>query len=519
MTSTFHGIEVSKRGLVAQQNALNITSHNISNASTIGYTRQRVNMVATNGIPAPGMNNDRSPGLLGTGVEVTSIQRLRESFLDAQFRTQYKNLGYWEAQSQGLQKLESIINEPSDTNLQKVMDNLWQSWQDLTKDPSSLSARAVVQQRALALTESFVSTMSSLGDMQNDLNNEIKNGAADITSMAKQIANLNKQIADLVPHGYTPNDLYDQRDVLLDKLSKMADVRVTEAENGMVNVTIQGNELVTGRNSVEMAAVLNQQTGFYDLKLGGADFVPQGTGSLAGKILLRGQAIVSAGPNGQPVVTKTGYIPEMMDRLNLLATNLAKEVNAIHSSGLNLNDIEKRKSDPTAEPEKLLFFVDANDPTVGPTSAATMRVNPAILKSLNAIAAAQIGPSDNNNPNFTYEGDGRNASAIASIKYKIFKADGLPGSLGETSTLDEYYRQTIAALGTSSQEAQRQEANNEYTTQQIDYQRMSVSNVNLDEELADMIRFQHAYSSAARMMTSMDEVLDKIINGMGRVGL
>ncbi|NOU58033.1 flagellar hook-associated protein FlgK [Brevibacillus borstelensis] len=515
MRSTFHGIEVSKRGLFAQQSALNTTGHNISNANTEGYTRQRANMQATMGLPYPGMFASIEPGLLGTGVNVTSLQRIREEFLDVQFRTENKHYGYWEARRDGLQKIEVIMNEPSETGLQKVMDELWKSWQDLSQNPESLSSRAVVRQRAIALAETFSALTTSLNELQRDLDNVVQTKVLDINSMAKQISNLNQQIGDLVPHGYRPNDLYDQRDLLLDKLSKMAEIKVTPGENGMVNVTIDGQPLVNGREQVTMAAVKNEVTGFYDITLGEEPFTPR-SGSLLGTFEARG--IATVGADGS--VIKTGPVPDMIKRLDTLATTLAAEVNKLHSTGMNLNDIEKRKTDPTAPLEGLPFFVDANDPAgkAPPTSAASMKVNPAILTSLNAIAAAKPEKNDTGEGTSFY-GDGRNALDIAAIKFDMLALviDGTGKQ--EMSTLDDFYRYSIAQLGVDSQEAQRMEKNSEILTGQVDTQRQSVSGVSLDEEMSELVKYQHAYNASARVMTSMDEVLDKIINGMGRVGL
>jgi len=526
MRSTFHLLEVSKRGLFAQQSALNTTGHNISNANTEGYTRQRANMSATKGIPAPGMNADRSPGLLGTGVQVTELQRIREDFLDVQFRTENKHYGFYEARRDGLEKIEVIMNEPSETGLQKVMDELWKSWQDLAKEPESLSARAVVRQRAVALVETFSAVTTSLNELQNDLDSVVRVKVIDINSMAQQIANLNKQIADVVPHGYQPNDLYDQRDVLIDKLSKMAEVKVTNAESGMVNVTIDGRELVTGRTSAPMLATENPKTGFVDITLGGTPFVPV-TGSLAGTYEVRGEAkieTVIVDGQEQEIITKTGRIDDILNKLDLLAVNLTKEINKIHSSGVNLIDMENLKKDPNAPYQELPFFVDAQDLQTNPntkkdpTSARSIAVNPAIIASLNAIAAAQKDPVSTSSGT-SFEGDGRNARDIASIKFKTINAGTGTGDLDATSTLDDYYRYTIAQLGVDSQEAQRMEKNSELLVGQVDIQRQSVSGVSIDEEMSELVKYQHAYSASARVMTSMDEILDRIINGMGRVGL
>ncbi|TGV31007.1 flagellar hook-associated protein FlgK [Mesorhizobium sp. M00.F.Ca.ET.186.01.1.1] len=505
MRSTFHGIEVSKRGLFAQQSALNTTGHNIANANTEGYTRQRVNMQATTGLPYVGLNTSVEPGLLGTGVNVVGIQRIREEFLDVQLRSENKHFGYWEAKSDGLLKIETIMNEPSDTGLQKVMDQFWQSWQDLSQHPETASTRAVVLQRGIALQETFASLSTSLKEMQRDFDNVVRIKALDINSIAKQISDLNDQIGDVVPHGYQPNDLLDQRDVLIDKLSKMIDVKVTPANDGMVNITIDDQPLVNGRTMVEMQVAANPITGFNDITLGGAAFIPK-SGSLAGVYETRGTATVT---NGQ--IQYSGVIPDMIKRLDTLAANLTQQLNDAHRKGMTLTDVKAGSNAPSDIP----FFVDADDPTKSPTSASKIMVNPLIAANTNNIAAATPGQTTST----SFEGDGSNALEMSKIKFKVINILNLDGTQGESTSLDDYYRYMIAKLGIESQESQRMEKNSEILTGQVENQRQSVSGVSIDEEMSDMVKYQHAYSASARVMTSMDEILDKVINGMGRVGL
>ncbi|GAA4718666.1 flagellar hook-associated protein FlgK [Brevibacillus fulvus] len=516
MASTFHGIEVSKRGLFAQQTALNTTGHNISNANTEGYTRQRANMQATTGIPYVSLQSSTEAGILGTGVQVTDLQRLRDSFIDVQYRAENKDYGYWEAKASGLTQIEAIMNEPSDTGLQSVMDQFWQSWEDLSNDPASLSSRVVVRERAIAVADTLAANVDSLTQLQTDLDDKVATDAMQINSIATQIADLNTQISKLVPTGYEPNDLYDQRDVLIDKLSKMVTTTVTQTDNGMVNVMIDGQALVTGRQKSDFTAVKNATTGFYDLTLGGQAFTPL-SGSLLGTMEARG--IAQPDPTtGNMVVT--GDIPAMLQRLDALATNMAKEINDLHRTGLSLNDIQNRAADPTAALQDLPFFVDRTAATADPstktypTNAKNLMVNPAIMNSLNTIAAAQADSAGQ-----AVEGDNQNALDIAALKFKTLSITVGTSGQPESTTLDDFYRYTIAQLGVDSQEAQRMEENTELLVQQIETQRQSVSGVSIDEEMANMIQFQHAYSASARVMTSMDEILDKMINGMGRVGL
>lgn len=495
MRSTFHGLEVSKRGLFAQQSALNTTSHNIANANTEGYSRQRVNLVTTNGLPYVGLQAGTEEGLLGTGVRADNIQRLRNEFLDIQYRNEFNRQGFWDARAETLERIEGIMNEPSETGLQKVMDQMWQAWEDLANDPSDTSARAVVRERSQAVADTFNSLYKQLNQVQADLNNVVSVKTMEINSLGQQIAALNDQIANLVPHGYTPNDLYDQRDVLLDKLSNLVSINVTPTTSGMVDVTIQGQAFVTGVTSQVMATQQNPATGLYNMTLGGAAFTPT-SGYMAGTFEARDQ-----------------IVPNMKSRLDVLAVNLTKEINNVHRAGRSLTDIKN------GTVQDLPFFVDTtalagNAATKDyPTGAANISINPAILQSLDAIAAAKPGTTT------TSVGNNEAALDIAAIKFKVLTAGTGPLDMPESTTLDSYYQNTISQLGVDSQEAIRNQTNAEMLVDTVSNQRMSVSGVSIDEELAELVKYQHAYTASARVMTSMDEILDKVINGMGRVGL
>lgn len=155
MTSTFHGLETAKRSIFTTQTALNTTGHNISNANTVGYSRQRVNFSAARPIEAYGYSHSTAAGQLGTGVEATSITRVRDKFLDSQYYSEYKWLGNYTVQTDTLDKLETIVNEPSDTGLQTVISNFWNSWSDLSKTPESSDGRAVLVEQTKAMMDAF----------------------------------------------------------------------------------------------------------------------------------------------------------------------------------------------------------------------------------------------------------------------------------------------------------------------------------------------------------------------------
>ena len=493
MGSTFHGLELGKRSLFAQQAALSTTGHNISNANSKGFTRQRVELEASHSISYPGMNNDRSPRQLGTGVQPSEIIRMREDYLDQQFRTENKTLGYWQTTSDIYAKLEGMINEPSDSGLQSLMDQFWQGWQDLAKNPESLEARAVVRERAITLADGFKHVTDSLDQLDNDLANVMQTKVSEINSIAVQINDLNSQIKQLVPHGHNPNDLYDKRDLLIDQLSKLVNVEVKPAEHGMVEVLVRGQTLVSPTEVVPMA----YDSGTNELSLGGTELALT-SGELLAVMNGRGQI----DENGQA----TGIITNMRQQIELHAMSFVRELNGVHQAGYTTDDIQAYKADPNATPASLLFFVDANDPSDPPgppKSANSIAVNPLILESLNRIAASS-------KPN---EGDGLNAQKIAAKKFETISIGG------QNSTLDDFFRYTIAQLGVRSQESLRMSENSEVLVGQIDNQRQSVSGVSLDEEMTNMMKYQQAYNAAARFVTAIDEILDKVVNGMGRVGL
>ena len=166
MTSTFHGLEVAKRALHTQQSALFTTGHNIANANTEGYTRQRVNFNQTSPFPPASRNRPQMAGQLGTGVEAGSIQRVRDSFVDKQYRQENTSVGYYQTRADMLQKMETILNEPTDVGLSKSMDLFWQSLQDLSVNPEHTSTRAVVKERAIALADSFNYLHKTLQDVR-----------------------------------------------------------------------------------------------------------------------------------------------------------------------------------------------------------------------------------------------------------------------------------------------------------------------------------------------------------------
>ncbi len=515
LRSTFHGIEVSKTGIYAQQTALYTTGHNMANANTVGYTRQTVVMQSSHALPYPGLQMSKNPGQIGTGVIASDIQRIRDQFLDAQYRKEIKHVGLWEAKHDALSQIEMILTEPSDTGLQGVLDQFWTSWQDLAKESDASSARAVVYERAQAVADTFAAVRRALVDYQKDLNTVVEVKASTVNSLTAQIADLNDQISRIEPHGYSANDLKDKRDVLIDELAKLVNVDKVESiyfadgrDTGMVRVMVGETAIVEGRTRLDMAVTANETTGLYDVTLGGAG-VEFTSGEILGLIESRGYHVVDP-LDPEAGVGVRGIIQSVIDHIDIMATEMAQKLNDIHSTGLTLDDIKNGRTLDNGD--KLMFFIDkehyeATGEYRSPTNAGNYMIHPDITQSLDKIAAGQPV-----NGGATEVGDGRNASAIASLKFAVI--DSLP----DTATFDDFYRNLIGEIGIQATEAERFEENAALLVAQVENRRISVSGVSLDEEVSNMIKFQHAYNASSRMITTMDEILDKIINGMGVVG-
>lgn len=530
MSSTFQGLETAKRSLFTQQAALNTTGHNIANANTPGFSRQVVNMTASKPMEAYGLNRSVTPGQLGTGVEFTSITRVRESFVDAQFRNENKSLGSWTVQQDTLDKLQAIINEPSDSGLRTVLDNFWKSWSDLSKDPENITNRKIVRENAKALTDAFNSTSKQLSDLNSDLSNNVNVKANDINTKLQQISGLNLEIRRIEGLGDSANDLRDQRDLLTDQLSSMININVVEQSDGY-NVTIGATQLVSGGNYTAVTSD-SLQTAYSSGDLS--------NGEVYGLIVSRDRYVsdyqqqldtmANAIANGEVEITipEGSVLPDNTSldvvqpdgtRQNTIFTGanrtvpagglkvIVQGINGLHQLGYNFNSPLESGAP---------FFVSGSG---GSITASSIALNPLIDADPSRIATSMRTAVNASGQEEAVKGNNELALQISQLKDAPFDySSSNAAALLQKGTLNDFLRSMVGQLGVQSSEANRQASNQKVLVDQIDSRRMSVSGVSLDEEMSNMIKFQHAYNAAARAMTTMDEVLDRIINGTGRVG-
>ncbi len=567
MRSTFFGLEIGRKALQTQQRALDVTSHNIANANTEGYTRQRAIMETTTPFAYPSFNRLYGAGQLGTGVQVAEIKRIRDDFLDLQFRTENAATGEWEIRKNTLQKLEVIINEPSDAGLRTVLDQFWESLQTLSTRPEDLSVRATVRQRGIAVADTFNHMNRQLIELQQDLDASMRIKVEEINNIATQIASLNDQIVKVEVSGDNANDLRDKRDLLVDQISKLMKVEVKEDQYGSITVTIAGKALVSGQSVQGLVTVSVPPNGFAEIQWASDGTVLTPTsGSIKGLVYSRDTIV-----NNQ------------LTQLNQLATNFINAFNAQHQKGFGLvtdtyiaGDTGISASitaanppnsfDFSTSPMDLVITVDGTPQTItldadygdlaglvaaingtlvgataaddgmgriqitsnstGPTSSISLSgpAVPIVFGSSRLFFSGtdasniQVDAAINNLDNIAAgggplpfaPGDNGNALALAALKHD--------NTTMGTATFDDYFRGMTAQLGVDSQAATRMVGNQLLLLSQLDNQKEQVSGVSLDEEMTNMIKFQHAYNAAARVVTAMDEMLETIVNRLGMVG-
>lgn len=524
MRSTFHGLETSKRGLFAQQTAMNTTGHNIANANTVGYSRQVVNFTASRPIEVPGISSSTAPGQLGTGVNFSDIGRVRESFLDGQYRDQNQSLGNWEVQRATLGRIEEIINEPSETGMSSVLDDFWNSWHDLANQPDNLTARSVVMENSVTLTNMFGDTATKLNNLESDINDSINIKTQDLNTKLNQIAELNEQIFRIEQLGSNANDLRDQRDLITDEISRIINIDVVETSRGYT-ISTGSTQLVTGNvvtqldpNSLPSDISGGELYGYIaslqhvDTYRAQIDQLAKGIAEGEFTLTLPAGSVI---PEGTTLTHADGTTVTYTGANRTLTSDVTvkiKGINGLHQLGYTLQE--------PAEAGGLFFTTKDGSNNF---TADNIQVNPDIVKDVRNIAASNstyIESSASGDVEKVLKGNNQVAIWIGQMRNTTltFEQSSSASALDGEGTIDDMFRSMVGRLGVKTNEAIRQADNQKVLVDQVNMNRQSVSGVSLDEEMANLVKYQHAYNASARMITAIDEMLDKVINGMGIVG-
>jgi len=456
MSGIYQILNTAKEGLRAAQVGMAVTGSNVTNAHTPGYVRQRAVMAATS--PGEAAGND-----IQTGVEVTTIERLYNRFIEVQMVEQSSQVGEASIRKETLDRIETIFNETDGGGLSELMNRFWQAWEDLSANPTGQVERTALANAADNLAAMFREYAGELTAIRGDLNTQVGAAVDELNGYLSDISTLNGKIVEGLSGGVNVNNLLDQRSALLKKTAGLIDIQYVEETGGAVNVlTSDGRSLVQGIASWQLGVQVRSD-GFYDVVYADAPAAPIngaiGGGRLAGLIDMRD-------------TTAKGYL----DDLDGLAGALISAVNARHASGY---DRYGNAGGTFFEP-------------LGATGARDMQVSSAVLSDPNRIAASA-----------TVNAGGDNARAIAAVRDEIL--------MGGAATLGEFYASLVGRVGQDVTQAARREAHETGVMTQMTNAWEQTSGVSIDEEMMNLIKYQMSYQAAARLAMAADEILRSLL--------
>lgn len=311
------GLEIGKRGMQSHQTALDVTGHNIANANTEGYSRQVPTMTADS------MYNNKY-GTFGVGSEISSVSRVRDAFIDDRIIQETSEESYWELKETNMKEIQYIINEPSDKSIRFTLDEFWTSLQNLSQTPEDLAIRVDTRERAADLTDTLNKNYNQIESLQADLNNEVKVMTEDVNSKLRQISEVNAQIKKLEVNRESANDLKDRRDLLVEQLSKVVDLKVERGSENEFIVTIAGRAAVQGNSYKQLIAVkdTNSTKGYYKIEW---EDIPKKEVSIKNGEL---KSIIDM----RDIETQ-----KYMEDLDELAIGLIDHLNEVNNSGFDIN--------------------------------------------------------------------------------------------------------------------------------------------------------------------------------------
>ena len=556
MRSTFAGLNTMVSGISANQLSLDTVGHNITNASTTGYSRQSVNLAATRGQAVSSIYGD---AIVGTGVDATSITRARNVYADKQYWNETATQNYYETKQTNYDKVESIFNDSNDTGIQNTLKKFYSAWSSLSTGASTQAYRTGV----VTTAQSFVdSVKTSAKQLQNQISanyDEMSSGVTKINKLTDQIAQLNQSIMTTEANGASANDLRDQRDNMVDELSKYTNLNVYEDSNGMYSVVSNGVSLVNGVNKLTLQMsdpIANNTYGVNDYNI---EIKEAGTTFMPANGILKGEQ--------DTIAEDKTYI----DGLSNISATMMTTFNALHqqgagidsaaSSGLNFFGSNDMTYTWDAANNAVVATATSRSQTASTTGGVTTysltktmdSSKTTSLQGINIIdamtVANEIAGSDGYNlvaarttsgtvgtsttvgtktttvTTFTSgtmngTGDGTNAVNISTL-FNMDQSNTVdkttPRAIGETS-INNYYSTITSKLGSNSEDIDDKAKAQDDLVTQIKNWRSSTSGVDWNEELTNMIKFQQGYSACSRCLTTMDEMLDKLVNSTGSVG-
>jgi flagellar hook-associated protein 1 FlgK len=450
------GIETGLRGLRAAQAALDTASHNIANANTPGYSRQRAVISAGDPYTVASFGSPVGAMQMGTGVIAHSIQQSRDAFLDQQTRGAYSDQQAALSRHDALSQVEDVIGEPGSGGINSALTNLFNSFHNLAADPANTAQRNNVVSAAQNVAVVVNRIAARLENSTNALDGRVDAGVAGVNDAAQRIAILNREIRKSVAQGDEPNDLRDQRGLLLDDLAKKVNTTVLPQPDGTVSVQVGGVSLVRGVDAFALSGI---------------------------SVLTQGADLTSGEMKG--LVDAQADLSGVRAQLDGFANTFRDQMNTLHQGGRDKN----------GAPGVALFS--------GTLGAGDLAVNPDILADSALLAAASTATP-------FASGNGDNALALAGLATQKITAGPVANA-----TLRDFWGGVATGIGVRVKSLADDSVTQDAYVRQQENRRDAISGVSLDDEMADMVRFQRAYQAAARIISMADELTGNLIEMAG----
>ncbi|MFP4457658.1 MAG: flagellar hook-associated protein FlgK [Clostridia bacterium] len=489
--SMFNSLNIAKSGLFASQKAIELTGHNIANANTEGYTRQRLEMSSKPSLSFQGS----SPG---GGVSLDDITQVRDKYIDVQLRKENSVAKELEYKASGFEFIEGIIAEPTDYGINAAMSDLFNSMEELSYNAEDLTLREIVVQNAVKLTDTFKSVSNGLVDYQRDLNSDLTMVVEEINSIGEQIQNYNQTIRDYENRGKQANDLRDKRNLLVDQLSDIVPVDAKEDSDGRFSVKVGGVYLVDQYKFNPMEVKLGESDNPYTSQPDNEVFwsdsekeVSVRSGRLKGLLDLRdGNTEDNQG------------VAYYIQKLDNLAQAITEKFNEEHVKGYTL------PTDGSESQDGIEFFKSYDSDSTKEVTARNMSVSDALISTGFNIAASDSKITGDMNW-------GNNGNLVELVKLRdkdSLSIDDRDGNEIQIGNLEQYLRSTVSDLAITTDYYNNRSESQKTLTDHIENQKMSISEVSTDEEMMNLVQYQHSYSAAAKLVTVVDEMLMTLIN-------
>jgi flagellar hook-associated protein 1 FlgK len=462
----FSSLSIGASALYAAQRAVEVAAHNVANATNTTYTRQRLTTQAST--PTYGTAGSVGDGDRGTGVTIVSLSRLRDRLADVAYRSEAGTAGASAARSETLTRAESILGTYGD-GAPEALSAFVASWDALSTTPDDSSSRTSVLAAGSRLADALNTASSSLDAVSNEVTLRVGDDVGELNGLLSTVAKLNTSIIKAQTEQREPNDLLDQRDAALDRIAALTGAKIDPQQDGSVTLTTSGGTvLVQGQSAVTLTA--------------------SGTNPVS--VTIGGTPLTLAGEIGGYVSAATTDLPAYRAQLDAVAVSVRNIMNAAHASGVG--------SDGTTG---LAFFTGSG--------AADLAVNPALTAA--KLGAGLLATHTNSAGTVVAgapPGDGSGALSIASALRNTRDGNGQNAS--------DLLRAIGSRIGQAATDANRNAKTGAASLTSAQAARASADGVSVDEEMVDLVKYQHSYEAAARVISIADGMLDKLINSMVR---